>query len=53
MVSKYMSELDKLNKSTLFRRYMTEEDKRKIFNSRISSAEKKGLERGNRKKYVK
>jgi len=50
VVSKYMSELDKLNKSTLFRRYMTEEeDKRKIFNSRISSAEKKGLERGMKK----
>ena len=45
-----MSELDKLNKSTLFRRYMTEEeDKRKIFNSRISSAERKGLERGMKK----
>ena len=47
VVSKYMDELDKLNRSTLFREYMTEEeDKRKILNSRIKEAEKQGIQRG-------
>lgn len=47
VVSKYMDELNKLNESTLFRRYMTEEeDMRIIQNTRMKSAEKKGLERG-------
>ena len=42
-----MDELNKLNESTIFRRYMTEEeDQRKIYNSRMKSAEKKGLEQG-------
>ena len=47
VVSKYMDELNKLNESTEFRRYMTEEeDMRIIQNTRMKSAEKKGLEKG-------
>ena len=47
VVSKFMDELNKLNESTLFRRYMTEEeDQRKIYNSGMKAAERKGLEQG-------
>lgn len=47
VVSKYMDELNKLNESTMFRRYMTEEeDMRIIQNTRMKSAEKKGIEKG-------
>ena len=42
-----MDELNKLNEITMFRRYMTEEeDMRIIQNTRMKSAEKKGLEQG-------
>ena len=47
VVSKYMNELNKLNEDTMFREYMTkEEDERKIYNTRMMEAEKKGLARG-------
>ena len=47
VVEKYMKELDKLNSNPEFRLYMSaEEDERKIHNSRMYAAEKKGLEKG-------
>ena len=50
VVSKYMEELNKINEDPDFREYMTyEEDQRKIYNSRMSEAEEKGLEKGMKK----
>lgn len=47
VVSKYMNELNKINEDPEFREYMTyEEDQRKIFNSRMSAATRKGLQKG-------
>lgn len=45
-----MEELNKINEDPDFREYMTyEEDQRKIYNSRMSEAEEKGLEKGMKK----
>ena len=47
VVSKYMNELNKINEDPEFREYMTyEEDQRKIFNSRMSAATRKGIQKG-------
>lgn len=47
VVSKYMSELNKINEDPEFREYMSyEEDQRKINNSRMSEATRKGIEQG-------
>ena len=46
-VKKYMEELNKINEDPEFREYMSyEEDQRKIFNSEMSYARRKGKEEG-------
>ncbi len=46
-VKRYMENLNYINHSPEFREYMTEEeDKRKIFNTKIREAEEKGLNKG-------
>ena len=47
VVERYMNEVDRVNEDPEFREYMSyEEEQRKIRNSLILNAEKKGLERG-------
>lgn len=46
-VGEYMEKITKLNEEPEFREYMSlEEDERKIFNSRMEAATKKGIEQG-------
>lgn len=47
VVEKYMEEIVRVNSNPVFQEFMSaEEDERKIFNSRMKEAKKKGFERG-------